>query len=80
MSFPNFRISFEVVSRAGIKHDAVDTILRLTTNGEDKSPLEDDILQLAIDAHTLENITTNDDNVASPHSFQPPKRTEFLCE
>lgn len=43
---------FEKVHHAGIKHQTTDTLLLLATNCEDKSPLEDYTLLLAIDTHT----------------------------
>lgn len=41
---------FDVIHRAGIKHQAADTRSRLRTNWEDNTPLEGDLLRSAIKA------------------------------
>ena len=50
-------MDFETVHRPGIVHKAADALSRLLTDGEDTSPLEDDVSVLAINRQTT---TRND--------------------
>lgn len=61
-----------------IKNQAAEKLLTLAPNSEDKSSLKDEISIMAIVTQTSENTSTNNCNVASSQSFQPPILTEFL--
>lgn len=61
-----------------MKQQVTDALSRLGTNGEDISPLEDNISRQAVDARTPENTPTNDDNIVSPQVFQSLTLTKFL--
>lgn len=71
-------IDFEVVHRAGMKHQAACSLSRLATNGEDKSSHKNDIPLLAIDKHAAEITSTSSDKVASLQLLQQTSLTEFL--
>lgn len=60
-----------------MKYQSADPLTVLATNGEDTSPLEDDIPLLPNDTRHPENTPTNNYNVGSPQSFQPPTVMEF---
>lgn len=69
---------FKVVHRADVIHQAVNSLSPLTTNGEETSPLKDNISLLVIDTYTSENTPTNNDIVVSLQSLESPTLKEFL--
>ena len=83
-------MDFETVHRPGIVHKAADALSRLLTDGEDTSPLEDDVPVLAVgrqsttrsdfkiladDEADLEDYRTQRDNNSQD---EPISRTTFL--
>ena len=49
---------FDVVHRAGVKHQAADALSRLPTDGEDKAPLDDEIPVLVIQHDDEQTVST----------------------